>query len=126
MHAFHDVGLELGHVTSQALMGAVSALGKTSADPLDILWGAGYGSIQGADEAGADLSEVAIHAVEAARDVSSELGVSESDAVSATARGIVDATRALGTEAASRVRETVLDAFLNPSSSGSDQEDPAG
>ena len=122
MHAVHDMSLELGHVTSQAVIGAVTALSKTSANPLDVLWGIGYGTIQGADEAGADLTEVAIHAVETVREISSELGVSESEAASATARGIVDATKDLRVESASRVRETVLNTFLDIASSTDDRE----
>jgi hypothetical protein len=40
------------------MLGVVEALNRTPVDPSDALWGAGYGTIQGAAESGQDLGDV--------------------------------------------------------------------
>ena len=131
LSAINDAGLGVERLTNEAVLGSLKALGKTAANPWDALWGAGYGSIQGANEAGVDLAEVATHAVEGARQAAPELGLSSEEAAARAAQGVLEAARSLGTEATDKVREAVLNVLIGtglPKSlrGGSGQEEKQG
>ena len=65
---------------------------------------AGYGTVQGALEAGHDPAQMAAAAMEAAREVAPELGMSEEEAVAAAAMGVMDAAAAVDDETLAAVR----------------------
>ena len=84
-------------------------MGWLSAESLEVLRGAGYGTVQGAVEAGTDPGEAAVAVIDAAREISPELGMSEEQAALAAARGIMGAAEAVGGDALAAVRQALPD-----------------
>ena len=68
------------HLARGGIQGVFESLGRTPINSLDMMWGVSYGVIQGADEIGADLGEIAAEAVEESREAAKELGVPEKEA----------------------------------------------
>ena len=97
----------VGQVTRGAVLGSVRVLADSAADDLAALRGAGYGAIQGAAQAGLDLREVVGNALQAARDLSGELGLSEKEAESALAAGALQAAMAEGEMTLAVVQEAL-------------------
>ena len=91
VHASHDLGEQMERVAHAAVSGAVRTLDRMPVRTLDALHGAGYGIIQGAIESGYDPSVAAGAAVEAAREIAPQLGMTELEATSAAAAGILEA-----------------------------------
>ena len=94
IHAGDGFVGQLDRVTQGSVAGAVRALNRLSLSPVEALRGAGYGAMQGALESGHDPVAVSRAAIEAARAVASELGVSEAEAANETAQGILSAAAA--------------------------------
>ena len=72
---------------------------------------------------GEDLGEVAIHAVEGARQAASELGISSDEAAARTAQGALEAANTLGSEEASEVQEALLEQFIDAALSETQPDD---
>ena len=73
------------------------------------LRGAGYGAVQGAVESGGDPGATAVDAVGAARELASELGVTNAEAAAVTAAGALEAAAAAGEDALAAVRDALPD-----------------
>ena len=102
----------IGHLVRQTTDGVVEALATAGGDPLGTMWGIGYGSVRGAVEAGLDPRDVAAHAIQSARGVAKDIGLTETEAAEQAARGAIEAADSLGPEAAGRVREGVVNDLL--------------
>ena len=94
-------------MTRAAATGAIRTLSRMPVETLDALRGAGYGTLQGALESGGDPAQVATAVVEAAREIAPELGMSEQDAASAAASGILSAAADSGEETLAAVRRAM-------------------
>jgi MFS family permease len=112
VHAVSGVTDDVQTVTRGAVRGTLNALGKTVGNTGEVLWGAGYGVVQGAVEAGTDLASTVRHAVQEARESAKGLGISEAEAAAEVARGAVQAAEAHGPDTAAKVKEAVLDELL--------------
>ena len=120
---------DVGQLAHQAVLGVTRALRHSRVDSKDALRGAGYGVVQGADEIHADLGEAALQAVEAAKELAAETGLSEEAAVAEIAKGALEAAEALGADAVEQLKtifpEQISDTVLTEEEKGiaSDQSD---
>lgn len=112
MQAAGNATEEVGRLTEEAVRSTLEALGKTKADPEDVLRGATYGAIQGASETGLQIGEVVTHTVEGARKAAAELGLSESEAVALAGQAAVESAGQFGKETEAEVKEAVLNELL--------------
>ena len=112
MHGIGELSEDVGHLARGGIQGVFESLGRTPINSLDMMWGVSYGVIQGADEIGADLGEIAAEAVEESREAAKELGVPEKEATTMAAEGALAAAETLGEEAVSKVREALPDELL--------------
>lgn len=97
----------VGAAIAETMKQTVLALGQTQADPLGAFWGAGYGIIQGANEAGINLRQAATHTVEEAREAARGLGLSEETAAAHAAQGVLDAAQTIGDAALAEVKQAL-------------------
>jgi MFS family permease len=81
MHASEEVPVSAGHLTREGIIGILEALKKASIDPLDAIWEVSYGAVQGADEVGADVAEVATQTLAGAKEAARGLGLPENEVV---------------------------------------------
>jgi MFS family permease len=108
IHAIDKIArMDVGQLAYQAVIGISQAMRRSRVDARDAIRGAGYGVVQGAEEVQADLSEVALQAIEAAKEVASDAGLSEEVAAAEAARGAMEAAEALGPEAVAQVEATL-------------------
>lgn len=105
-----DLTDQLGRVARGAVLGTLRTMAGQGVDPIDSLYGAGYGVVQGAVEAGEDPAAAATYALEAAREAAGELGVTDEETVTALAKGALDAAEAEGDAALTAVRQALPDA----------------
>ena len=109
MEAGDELVGHVGQLTQGAVLGSVQMLAGSPADDLEALAGAGYGVVQGASQTGQDLEEVGGNALQAARDLSGELGLTELEAATALAAGALQAARAEGSETLAAVQQALPD-----------------
>ena len=109
MEAGDELVEHVGQLTQGAVLGSVQMLASSPADDLEALAGAGYGVVQGASQTGQDLEEVVGNALQAARDLSGELGLTELEAATALAAGALQAARAEGSETLAAVQQALPD-----------------
>jgi MFS family permease len=114
MHAKEAVDLDVGRLAHSAVLGIARTFGSGRMNPGDALRGAGYGIVQGAGEIGADYAAAAAKAVEAARRVAEQAGLSEEAAASYVAQGALDAAAAMGPEALAQVEDSLPEDVLLP------------
>jgi hypothetical protein len=76
-------------------------------NPRDILRGAGYGTVQGAGEVGANVAQAATQAVEAAKEAAHEMGLPEDEAAAQAVQGALEAAEPLGPTAVAKVIEAL-------------------
>ena len=110
IHVGDDLTDQLGRVARGAVLGALRTMSEQGIDPGDALYGAGYGAVQGAVEADEDPAIAAAHALEAAREVAPELGVTDEEAIAALAKGALDAAEVSGNEALTAVEQALSNA----------------
>ena len=104
VHAGTEAGEQAERVARAAAVGTLRALGGLPVSLREVFHGAGYGIVQGALEAGHDPAQMAAAVVEAAREMAPELGMTEEEASTAAAMGVLDAARAAGDETLASVR----------------------
>jgi MFS family permease len=112
MHAKKNTDLDVAQLARSAVLGIASTFGRAQMDPRDILRGAGYGVVQGAGETGADLTQAAIQAVEAGKEVAEQASLSEKEAAAYVAQGALEAAAAMGAEAVAQVRASLPEDVL--------------
>jgi hypothetical protein len=114
MHAKEAVDLDVGRLAHSVVLGIARTFGPGRMNPGDGLRGAGYGIVQGAGETGGDYAAAAAKAVEAARKVAEQAGLSEEAAAAYVAQGALDAAAAMGPEALAQVEDSLPEDVLLP------------
>lgn len=114
LHAVDGVTGDVGSLAKGAVLGTISALGKTITNPREVLRGVGYGTVQGASETGADLARTTAQAIEGARGTARELGLPEEEAAEQAAQGMLAAAASMGPEALAQVRQGLATEGLPP------------
>ena len=109
VHAGNEAGEQAERVARAAAVGTLRALGRLPVSLRDAVHGAGYGTVQGALEAGQDPAQMAVAAMEAAREIAPELGITEEEAAAAAAMGVLDAAAVAGDETLAAVRAALPD-----------------
>ena len=107
MHAVIETEHNLESLTKGAVMGTVRVVSSTAADPMGIMRSAARGIAQGAYESDADMYVVAASAVDAAREMASELGVNEDDAAEQAIEGMLEAAAEMSEETQTELRGAV-------------------
>ena len=109
LHVGDELADQLEGVVQSSMTGSLRALNRAAVDPLQSLYGAGYGAVQGALESGNDPGRVARAAVDAARRIAGEMGLSEDEAAAAVTDGIFNAASDTGAEILDSLREALPD-----------------
>ncbi|HEY49988.1 MAG TPA: MFS transporter [Dehalococcoidia bacterium] len=123
IHAFDKTAKKsVGKLAYQATLGVVKAMRHTRVDPKDAIRGAGYGVVEGAGEIQADLGEVAIQAVKAAKEIASDVGITEEAAVAEAASGAFEAAEALGQDALAQVRAAIPEQIVETQAPAPEKE----
>ena len=107
MHAVIETEHNLESLTKGAVMGTVRVVSSTAADPMGIMRSAARGIAQGAYESDADMYVVAASALDAAREMASELGVNEDDAAEQAIEGMLEAAAEMSEETQTELRGAV-------------------
>ena len=102
---------DLDSVMAETVKGVAAELGKTSAVASDVLFGAGYGAVQGAVESNGNMGKAAVGAIKGAKAAASGAGMDSVDAEAATARGVVAAMEIMSPGSLSDVVEQVRAAY---------------
>ncbi|MCE2465333.1 MAG: MFS transporter [Dehalococcoidia bacterium] len=114
VEAGEGIAAGLGDRVRGAVIGSVRALSAYPVEDDAMLQEAGYGVILGASNTDQDMAEAVRTAIEAAKEVSGELGLTEEEAASALAAGMLDAARAEGMDTMAIVMEELPDEFTPP------------
>ena len=107
----------LGDRVRGAVTGSVRALSAYQVDSDAMLQGAGYGVVLGAANTDQDMAEAVHNAIEAAKEVSGDLGLTEDEASSALASGVLEAARAEGGDTMTKVLEALPNELTPPQTS---------
>ena len=107
MHTVIETEQDLQSLTTGAITGTVRAVGRTTSDPLSIIRSAAQGIAQGAYESDMDMYIVAVSAMDAAREVATELGIDEDAAREQAIEGIMDAAGNMEEEAQSELKDAM-------------------
>ena len=107
LHVGDELADQLEGVVQSSMAGSLRALDRVAVDPLHSLYGAGYGTVQGALESGKDPRRVAMAAMDAARSMAVELGVTEDEAANAVSEGILRAAADSDAETLNAVRDSL-------------------
>ena len=107
LHVGDDLVEQLEGVIQSSMAGSLRALDRVAVDPVQSLYGTGYGILQGALESGNDPVRATRAAISAARSMASELGITESEATRAVAEGVLTAAADSDAETLSSVRENL-------------------
>jgi len=130
MHAISETDLDIRQTAYDVMLAVVGSLQQVKVDLQDSIEGAAYGIVRGAGEAGADVGQASVQAVEAAKEAARRVGLSEKMAASEAARGALEAAESLGPEALSRVKEglpqDLLRISLDQPEPGADKGGKAG
>ncbi|MDP3061731.1 MAG: hypothetical protein Q8O40_00760, partial [Chloroflexota bacterium] len=90
-----------------AVSSTFSVLARTKAAPHDLFWAGGFGAVQGAHEAGADLALAARGAVSGARDAALLAGLDENAAADSATTGALEAVTQLASDQREAVRKAL-------------------
>ena len=109
IHAIEEVTEDIERLTYSAMAGVMNTLKSGHVDLRDAIKGASYGAVEGADEIGANPADSAAKAVEVARELAEQSGLSEEEAVALAIEGSLEAAKAIGPEAVSKVKSSLKD-----------------
>ena len=104
-----DLAEDVGRVARGAVLGTLRALIDADFDAEEALRGSGYGAVQGAVESGAYRAEAVSEAIRAARDMASDIGLTEDKAAAMLAEGALEAAEAEGENVLAAVRKALPD-----------------
>ena len=114
LHAGTELGENAEQAARAAAVGTLRALGRLPVSLREIVQGAGYGTVQGALESGQDPAQMAAAAMDAAREIAPELGITDDEATSAAAIGVLAAAAAAGDETLAAVRAALPQELAGP------------
>jgi MFS family permease len=124
MLATKDAGVGLEHLAKGTVRAALETSELSGADAKDVFRGVGYGTVEGAAEAGANVSEATERAMEAIRLAAQEIGFPEKEALAVAAQGAIDAAEAIRPSMAADVKGTVVEHLLSEYSQPDDAAQP--
>jgi MFS family permease len=110
MNALDEAFADVGEVARGGVLGALGVVGKTAWDNgniHEVVRAASQGTVQGANESGADVAQAAAQAVAGAKEAAPELGLSEEEAADHATQGAIAAASAISPEAAVLVIEAL-------------------
>ncbi|MYC33625.1 MAG: MFS transporter [Chloroflexi bacterium] len=107
LHVGDDLVDQMEGVIQSSMAGSLRALDRVAVDPVQSLYGTGYGVLQGALESGNDPVRAMRAALAAARSMASELGITEDEATRAVAQGAMNAAADSDAEILDSVRENL-------------------
>ncbi|MFC2041459.1 MFS transporter [Chloroflexota bacterium] len=119
MHAIDETTGEVKNLARSVMESTATTANRAGATPEDALLGASQGIIQGAAETKADLGIATLQAIDAAKQVAEQFGLSRGEATAKAVEGALQAAEALGIEAVAKVAEAVPEELL---ASVSDEE----
>ena len=109
LHVSDDLVKQLEGVIQSSMAGSLRALDRVAVDPIQSLYGAGYGVLQGALESGNDPARTTRAAIASARSMASELGITEEEATRAVPQGALNAAANSDAETLNSVLKTLPD-----------------
>jgi hypothetical protein len=112
MHAIDEKPMEANGLIKQIVEGAASAAEETGIEALDSVRGVGQGVVQGAVEMGIDVTRAIEIAVDIVRKSSSDIGISEDEALTGVTAGALRAAEQIGSEVVAEVVEGVPEEHL--------------
>ena len=104
-----DLAEDVGRVARGAVLGTLRALIDADFEAEEALRGSGYGAVQGAVESGAYPAEAVAEAIRAARDMASDIGLTEDEAAVMLTEGALEAAEAAGENVLAAVRRALPD-----------------
>ena len=107
MHTAVETERDLQALTVGVVTGTVRAVGGSATDPMRIIRRAAQGIAQGAYESDADMYIVAASAMDAAREMASEIGIDEDAAEEQAIEGMMEAAEEMQGEAQAELRNAV-------------------
>ncbi|MBM3925227.1 MAG: MFS transporter [SAR202 cluster bacterium] len=126
MHASDEVKEEVGHAAHQTMVSVFDVLAEgAKADHEQVLWGAAYGLLEGAEEIGADLFDTAGQALKSAKEIAEQTGLEPDAVASQVATGLSLAARARGPEAVAKVDAAIKQHEESSNSTEADKSGPS-
>ena len=107
MHTAVETERDLQALTVGVVTGTVRAVGGSATDPMRIIRRAAQGIAQGAYESDADMYIVAASAMDAAREMASEIGIDGDAAEEQAIEGMMEAAEEMQGEAQAELRNAV-------------------
>ena len=107
VHVADDKPVDVGQLASAVVTGVVEASTRAGANLQDAIVGASRGIIQGTAEAHGDLAVAAAKAIETAKELALQSGMSQELAAAKAAEGALQAAEAIGAEAVARVKKAI-------------------
>jgi hypothetical protein len=124
MLAVEQTNLDAGEVARQTVVGIASALHKEGSEEnvAEALRGAAYGMVQGVSETGAQLEPAVSEAVEAAKEVAQQTGISQDVAVSQVVIGALEAAKDIGEESFAEIQSSLSKEIIATAIAGIEAE----
>ena len=107
MHVVDDKPLAVENLVVSVATSVVKASSKAGVNPLDGIQGASQGVIRGAIETGTDVTVATRQAIQAAREVARQTGISEDSAIAKATVGALEAAQAAGPEVVESVKKAL-------------------
>ncbi len=107
MHVVDDKPLAVENLVVSVATSVVKASSKAGVNPLDGIQGASQGVIRGAIETGTDVTAATRQAIQAAREVARQTGISEDSAIAKATVGALEAAQAAGPEVVESVKKAL-------------------
>ena len=107
MHTVIDTEQDLESLTKGAITGTVCVVSETASDPMGIIRSAARGIVRGAYESDVDMYVVALSAMDATREIASELGIDESEATEHAIEGMLEEAGDMEDETHARLRGAI-------------------
>jgi MFS family permease len=113
MHVVDEKPIKAEQLAKQVMEGVIAFSGKSGIKYRDAILGASQGIVQGAAETGTDITAVTARTLETARKSVEQTGLSEEEAESIAARGVLLTAEALGPEVAAEAVEAIPEKVLS-------------
>ena len=107
MHVVDDKPLAVENLAVSVATSVVKASSKAGVNPLDGIQGATQGIIRGAIETGADVTAATRQAIQAAKEVARQTGISEDSAIAKATVGAVEVAQVAGPQVVESVKKAL-------------------
>lgn len=102
---------DCAQIATETVKGVCLGLDRSSVSSADVLFGAGYGAVQGALEVQSDLRQAVAGAIDGARSVATQIGLESAAAEAAVARGVLSAIEAIEPDSLDAVEREILSEY---------------